>query len=55
MICATHDLTKPASLRVDILDLENVVARPIKYTANFGATVLNARVLYSNILSIGIR
>ncbi len=40
---------------MDILDLENAVARPIEGTVDAGAMALNFRGLYLNILSIGVR
>ncbi len=40
---------------MDILDLENAVARPIECTVDAGEMALNFRVLYLDILSIWVR
>ena len=40
---------------MDILGLENAVARPIECTVDAGETALNFRVHYLDILSFGVR
>jgi len=40
---------------MDILDLENAVTRPIECTVDAGGMALNFRVLYLDILFIGVR
>lgn len=40
---------------MDVLDLENAVARPIECTVDAGEMALNFRVLYLDILSTGVQ
>ncbi len=40
---------------MDVLDLENAVARPIDCTVDAGEMALNFRVLYLDILSTGVQ